>query len=157
VLGRPLATAVINLSWTGLTHAGLDGLCAHSLSRLQYLALDGTRITDRGLLPSLRSATRLIDRPIGLEQLAGRFSSLTALSLRGCYITDDGITPLKKLPRLKTLSLEECRRTTEASLASLGAITTLQHLAIAASPTHLLALDRVRLHPCSFVTHSIER
>lgn len=149
---NPEATLEINLAYTKITDLGIYFLTALNLNRLSVLSLDGTFISDESL------------EFIGLS-----FPTLKSLSLRCCPITDDGIAHLTSLPRLAALSVEDCKKTTESSLASFGQMTDLTFLAISTSPKQLLALDRGRgvqvhaqnledlrviLHDCGFSAFS---
>lgn len=85
----------LSLLSTPITDAGLD--YASGLTHLKELDLTGTGVTQKKL-----------------EELLPRFKELELLNLNGLQVTEEILTPLKSLPKLKSVSLSSTPLSPEA-------------------------------------------
>lgn len=119
-------------------------------SRLEFLQIDGERISDAGL-QALRGKTRLqslsiSDVPIsnaGLQSFQG-LKRLTHLDLDSTEITDDGLRHLRGLSNLESLSLMD-NQITESGLMHLNGLPKLERVVLEGTPVFndvLSAVDR---------------
>src|SRR6185295_3735088 len=86
----------LELSNSQLTDAALEPLAG--LTQLEYLRMTRIRTLRLTNLPNLKGH--------GLAHLKG-LSNLTILELQGSGITDEGLAPVKTLPRLSSLYLQD--------------------------------------------------
>jgi Leucine-rich repeat (LRR) protein len=126
----------IDLSYTRCDDSFLDALGSHSL--LRNVELEGTAVTDEGVIRLLRccpqiSKLDLSDTHISdklLHELAAR-GNIRELHLAGNAVTDHGIVPLcRACPTITQLGL--CMTgITDASLASIGTLPNVDLLLLA--------------------------
>lgn len=104
-----LPVCYLHLDGTSITDAGLVHL--RDLTRLSWIKLDDTRVTDAGLA-HLEGLTRLDTLYLNNTRVtdAGlerleKLTNLRCLELDNCQVTDGGLKHLKGLGRLEVLSL----------------------------------------------------
>jgi beta-lactamase regulating signal transducer with metallopeptidase domain/Leucine-rich repeat (LRR) protein len=124
----------LSLSETDTSYRGLPHLS--KLTAMEHLSLKGTKLSDRGLanLKELRSLKylRMDDTPIGDRGMVHlrNLKSLQALYLPTNRISNRGLAQLTGLPVLKELHLASQERVTDAGLAHVAKIQSLEQLSI---------------------------
>ena len=119
------------LNFTPASLEAFDDECCLSLAdlpKLRFLSIGGPKVTDTGVIALGKIETlvslELSDARItarGIAALAA-MPNLKSLTLSGDAINDDTMKSLRGHPRLESLRLENCKRVTSQSIATLKSI-----------------------------------